>query len=251
MRLPEGLQIISERAFQNNQFLRKVNLPSTLTDIQDMAFYGCYALKNLEFPDSLNSVGSNAFYATQVPTTLFPHHKKIIFPGIGINNGLYLVDEIKFVLSGGYSDWDIWPSDTEWTTDDPEIAECDQRPMLIPKAAGSTVLRGTLKDGTVEIPVTVYAEGVLALPGKLKEIPAEAFAGTGFSTVNFGYQVTGIGAGAFRDCPALTEIFMPYTITEIGAGAFANCPNLSFICDSENEAARYARENGIPYLVNR
>ena len=251
VRLPEGLQIISERAFQNNQLLRKVNLPSTLTDIQDMAFYGCYALKNLEFPDSLNSVGSNAFYATQVPTTLFPHHKKIIFPGIGINNGLYLVDEIKFVLSGSYSDWDIWPSGTEWTTDDPEIAECDQRPMLIPKAAGSTVLRGTLKDGTVEIPVTVYAEGVLALPGKLKEIPAEAFAGTGFSTVNFGYQVTGIGAGAFRDCPALAEIFMPYTITEIGAGAFANCPNLSFICDSENEAARYARENGIPYLANR
>ena len=47
-------------------------------------------------------------------------------------------------------------------------------------------------------------------------------------------DVTGIGEGAFRNCPNLTGVIIPDTITRVLDGAFDICPNLVVIKGSEN-----------------
>ena len=42
-----------------------------------------------------------------------------------------------------------------------------------------------------------------------------------------GYEVSSIGAGAFRNCSNLNDITIPYTITSIGANAFYGCTGLA------------------------
>lgn len=47
-------------------------------------------------------------------------------------------------------------------------------------------------------------------------------------------DVTGIGEGAFINCPNLTGVIIPDTITRVLDGAFDNCPNLVVIKGIEN-----------------
>ena len=58
-----------------------------------------------------------------------------------------------------------------------------------------------------------------------------------------------IGKRAFANCAALVIIHMPDSIESIVDDAYAGCENVTLICASENAAAAYAIEHGIPYVI--
>ena len=58
-----------------------------------------------------------------------------------------------------------------------------------------------------------------------------------------------IGARAFAGSDNLTSVYMPDSVTEIAEDAFENCGAVTFVCESQNAAAAYAQEHGIPFTV--
>lgn len=97
--------------------------------------------------------------------------------------------------------------------------------------------------------VSAYAENPVSLPANLTVIEEEAFEGLNVGTVVLPEGTTTIGSRAFADCAELTIVHMPDSVESIADNAFAGCENLAFICASENVAAMYAAEHGIPYVI--
>ncbi len=60
----------------------------------------------------------------------------------------------------------------------------------------------------------------------LREIPAEAFAGSGISFARVSETVRRIGEGAFMGCEALESVILPEGLEAVGGGAFAECRSL-------------------------
>lgn len=61
IRLPDGLEEISNSAFENCGKLKKVQLPATLRRIGARAFAGCKSLEEIELPNGLEIIGNSAF----------------------------------------------------------------------------------------------------------------------------------------------------------------------------------------------
>lgn len=89
----------------------------------------------------------------------------------------------------------------------------------------------------------------LTLPPRITEVEAEAFAGTGVRSVAVPSGVTAIGDQAFAGCDQLAAIRMPDSVSDIADSAFTGCDVLWFLCESDNDAAQYARDHGIDYII--
>ena len=59
--LPDGLQLIRDRAFLSCSGLSSVTLPNGLQTIGEAAFLGCKSLSSVTLPDGLQTIGKEAF----------------------------------------------------------------------------------------------------------------------------------------------------------------------------------------------
>ena len=59
--VPDGIEMIADGAFADNQYLEKVVLPSSVISIGDFAFESCRELREINLPDRLLVIGCNAF----------------------------------------------------------------------------------------------------------------------------------------------------------------------------------------------
>ena len=60
--VPDGVEVIRERAFSSCASLEKIVLPDSVTTIQDAAFSNCQALQDINLPSGLTYLGSSAFF---------------------------------------------------------------------------------------------------------------------------------------------------------------------------------------------
>ena len=86
----------------------------------------------------------------------------------------------------------------------------------------------------------------LTLPGRLREIGEEAFAGNAAITEAILQEGTErIGTRAFAGCTGLRRVTLPETLEEIGEDAFTDCGEaLLFLCTEGSAAAEWARSSG-------
>ncbi len=105
--------------------------------------------------------------------------------------------------------------------------------------------------GKVYMPVLMHNNSrKLILPADLLTVEAGAFdSAIGFGEVVLPEGATAIGSRAFAECNRLTLIYMPDSAVAIAADAFADSNNVVFMCASNNAAAAFAREHGIPYFT--
>ena len=73
LKLPEGLEVVGEWAFQGN-LLEKINLPDSITELSERAFFN-NKLTEIEFSNSLKSIGNSAFMQNkfteiEIPSTV-------------------------------------------------------------------------------------------------------------------------------------------------------------------------------------
>lgn len=59
--VPNGVEVISTRAFENNKKIKELVLPNSVTEIGEYAFKGCTNLKTIKFSKSLNRIWTGAF----------------------------------------------------------------------------------------------------------------------------------------------------------------------------------------------
>ena len=83
-----------------------------------------------------------------------------------------------------------------------------------------------------------------AIPANITTIEAEAFAGCAFTSVIVPNGVTGIGAGAFKNCGKLRAILIPQGVQTLGEGIFEGCSSSLIVTVYEGSpAATYCADN--------
>ncbi len=96
--LPESLEYIGARVFQNCTDLKEIKIPDTVTEIGDACFYGCSSLAKINVPANLVYVGAFAFDNTAWATQ-FEGCTSIILGGRVFYK--YLADEDMVVIPDG------------------------------------------------------------------------------------------------------------------------------------------------------
>ena len=134
-------------------------------------------------------------------------------------------------------------------SDDPAVAQVDENGTVTLTGAGSATVTASWGDISAECLFTVRALYTLVMPAGLHEIGEQAFEGSMAEKVVLSGETESILSGAFRQCGALVEVYVPDSVTYIAGDAFDGCPQARFVCESDNYGAGYAREQGIPFEV--
>lgn len=93
--LPQSLEYIGNRVFQNCTALEQISIPDSVMEIGDACFYGCSSLREINVPSNLVYVGAFAFDDTAW-VTQFDGCSCIILGGRVFYK--YLADEDKVVI---------------------------------------------------------------------------------------------------------------------------------------------------------
>lgn len=241
--LPEELQFIGDYAFQRNYKLTDFTMPSKLQSIGRGAFWNCNGLRTVNLPEGLKALGIEAFGACNglqkltLPSTLTSIGNYVINYCSSLSAVIshiqdpFYISDYTFVntpWNNATQQNDIYPSPATlyvpagtkskyqaisgWTKfagiEEGEVKEAKVGDLNYQYSTGSktaTVIAGDYSSLTsVDIPANVTIDGTA-------------------------YQVTAIGAEAFRECTALTTVSMPEGITTIGNYAFADDANLTTI----------------------
>lgn len=116
-KIPDGIKVISETAFYENETLKSITIPNSVIRIDDYAFNEAKALENITIPNSVKEIGPNAFrYCVKLKSITLPNAittienetflgcvelKSITLPNsveyIG-NNILYWCDNLESVI---------------------------------------------------------------------------------------------------------------------------------------------------------
>ena len=129
---------------------------------------------------------------------------------------------------------------------------CVENNTLYAKEPGSVIIdvKATLPDGFgSRFPITIIVRStkIMMLPSSLTEIAEEAFMGTVAEEIILSDGCITIGSRAFADSN-VKIMTVPASVTSIAEDAFAGC-NLSIITSSGSTAEAFAKEHGIPCVI--
>ena len=63
--IPEGVEIIGNEAFVENEDLKEIKFPNSLCSIEDAAFKYCLNLRSISLPDNVKTIGKECFYGCE------------------------------------------------------------------------------------------------------------------------------------------------------------------------------------------
>lgn len=73
-KIPDGIKVISETAFYENETLKSITIPNSVIRIDDYAFNEAKALENITIPNSVKEIGPNAFrYCVKLKSITLPN----------------------------------------------------------------------------------------------------------------------------------------------------------------------------------
>lgn len=206
--LPDGLQLIRDRAFLSCSGLSSVTLPNGLQTIGEAAFLGCKSLSSVTLPDGLQTIGKEAFAdCYSLSSVSFPDGLQTIdyeafwdctsLSSVSLPDGLQTIGEEAFSLCSSLTSVSL-----------PEGLQ----------TIGSSAFYGCSSLSSVSLP-----EG-------LKTIGSHAFYNCSSLTSVFlpdGLQT--IDYSAFEGCSSLTSVSLPEGLQTIGASAFKYCESLTSV----------------------
>ena len=193
-----GLTTIPDYAFSGCGALKSIRLPKSLTSIGEYAFEDCTSLETVvSFIETLFELGEGAFCAWENDRLKFDLHFSLYVP-IG-TKGLYRA-----------AGWDVDENDGDYRT------------ILsgTPENPGSFTVDGIVYDPidatTVELIDGKNTSGDITIPSMV-------------ANGDVSYQVTEIGACAFKGNTSLTSIVIPNCVKAIRPLAFNGCTGLTTV----------------------
>lgn len=184
--LPDGLQLIRDRAFLSCSGLSSVTLPNGLQTIGEAAFLGCKSLSSVTLPDGLQTIGKEAFAdCYSLSSVSFP-------------DGLQTIDYEAFSGCSSLTSVSL-----------PEGLQ----------TIGSSAFYGCSSLSSVSLPEGLKTIGSHAfyncssltsvfLPDGLQTIDYSAFEGcSSLTSVSLPEGLQTIGASAFKYCESLTSVY--------------------------------------------
>ena len=271
--LPSGMETIGNSAFYNCEALTRVTLPDTVKTIGSNAFYWCENLVDANIPGSVTKIGDGAFY--QCPKLAGP----IVIP-----DGITKIGQLTFELCQSVTCVTIPESVTSigWEAfnrcnnlQDVYFGGSAQEWSVMDIGSGNTCLTNatihygkftgtcgdsltwTWKNGQLTISGTgeMNSYASATIPGVPYTMGGKApwynyRANTTLLVVEEG--VTSIGASAFADFTAMTEVILPTSLDRVGSNAFSGCQNLTEVIyggSNYDWAAIDIAETGNAYLT--
>ena len=207
--IPDGVRVIGENAFKNNDYVLNVICPDSLEEIGYRAFYDCDNLQSVSLPETMKVINEGAFYYCKNLKTLGHTDDGVLPKGLtsmGVKafyfcealEGDLVIPEGVTSLSAGifynaYALTSITIPDTVTSMDanGDQFANC------------TAVTSVTLSKNLTELPKTAFFTCK-----SLKHLPDLS-------------NVTSVGTSCFAGCAALEEMVIPESLTFIGANAFA------------------------------
>ena len=203
VRIPDGITVIGESAFQGMNNIESVYLPEGVEIISEGAFSGCKNLQAIHIPESLETIDREAFNGCiGLNNIVFPHSIRNIEAGAFI--GCTSLEAVQLPSEIELLPWRIFEGCTSL------------KYIIIPKKVK------TIED-------YAFAECT-----SLEEIKFECM-----RSENESEGVFRIGMNAFRNCKALSGMTIPETVKFIGNQAFRGCSGLKKLLIPKNVKAVY------------
>ena len=198
--IPNGVEIISGKAFSNCIGLTSIVIPNSITSIQSFAFYGCINLTSIEIPNSVTSIGEQ------------------IFDGcIGLTRIVVETNNTKFDSRDNCN----------------AIIETSSNTLIY--GCQSTVIPNSVK--SIGSSAFYGCSGLtsITIPNSVTSIGSSAFYGcSNLASVSIPNSVTTIGNYAFCNCSSMTSITLPNSLKSIGRCAFYNCSSMTSVTIPNN-----------------
>ncbi len=245
--LPQGLEIINERAFFSCS-LKELSLPESVISIKNAAF-SYSSLININLPSGLKSIAENLFSdCRNLKSIIIPNKVTSIGSGAFINcdsllsvslpEGLETIDTYAFWYCGLRS---IILPESLISIGGGAFSQCDLESIVIPSKIktieNSTFSYSSLKnvilnEGLLSIGYDAFhyseIESII-IPNSVTTIYSRAFENTPFlKKVVLPNNLKVINEAVFNYC-AIESIDIPNSVIEIDGYAFKNCPFLKQI----------------------
>ena len=203
--IPDSVTEIGEGAFEECKSLVTLQLPKDLLEISDSLLSGCVDLVTVNIPEGVSEIGEGAFYGCKkLAEILIPDSVKRIGP-------------LAFRGCAALSEVSV-----------PEGVE----------ELGRSVFGACYHLARVELPQSVrrigkwafggcYRLESICLPEKLTALGESAFADSGLVEIRLPAGIEEVEAFTFSDCRSLVSVDIPKGVTSLGSCAFENCVSLT------------------------
>ena len=221
--LPDGLESIGMRSFENCSLLSEINLPSTLKSIDIYAFSSTAISGELVIPDSVETIENNCFYnCKNISRVVIGSNLKTISgtSSVDYNNAFSHCSNLKeFVVKN---------NNTYFSSQDGILYNKDKTKLILAPEG--------------------YKVNDLYIPNSVKEIGDYSFYGIANvkGKIYFPEGLISIGRQSFSQCGISGEINIPSSVTSINYSSFRNAEYVTKInVDSNN--VKYSSQDGILY----
>lgn len=226
--LANGVTSISDFIFNKCGNLKIINIPNCVTSIGRAAFYDCESLETINIPDSVTNIGNEAFDRCSSLVT------------VNIPNSVTSIGEFTFCRCSNLETVNI----PDGVTSIGNFAFSDCKSLKTINTLDSVTSIGNCAFGGCSSLKSIN------IPDGITNIGEKTFLGcSNFESLSIPNSVTSIGELAFAGCSNLERINIPNSVTSIDEFAFFGCSNLTIKCHDGSFAHRYAKENGIRFVL--
>lgn len=200
--IPDGIRIISDRAFSGNTYLKEIIIPETVTEIGSYAFAGLDSLREITIPDAVKTIKDNAFLNC------------ILLENITFGSSVRTIGDKAFYHCKSLESVTLPDSLVNYGVD--MFTQCTSlKEIKLPE--GITSIRIGMFSGCTALTSFV-------VPDTVRHIEDSAFSGTGLKEITLPEGLSTISS-SFQYCTSLTTITIPASLRQMGS-AFRNCTNL-------------------------
>ena len=211
--IPDGIKIVSNRAFENCNNLKKIYLPYTVFAVENNAFYNCLSLEEIDVAIDNNT------YKTE-------------------NGALYKIngDEITLVVyPSGKTDDIIRISNITTTIGELAFYKTKGNIISLPESVSKLSPKSFFGIAAEEV----------NLPGSIKELESAVFTWCeNLKRVKIEEGLQDLNLAAFYCCDNLSSVFIPDSVNKINS---ENCDlpeNLTFFCTYDSYAYKELKKLG-------